>query len=405
MLKAGSLYYAIMVCVLVGICCSTLLLMSHYSNLFAINMETRTELLQNNRSAMNYYLAKVESLKNGPQELDLFENGIVSNGSVSQWGLYPILHVKTAFKKDTLSKSAIIGQKLSQKPALYLVDNDKPLQMVGKAKIIGDAQLPKKGIKRGYITTQSFSSFTFMEGTKLRSTNKLPILKETFFLPEQRNDTLHFLNDFEKGKVIYREFEEEPLHVQLTENVINNCELVGNIVLHSQDSIFIKKNNRFEDIIVDAPVIVFEKGFEGTVQAIASQKIILQEDVILGYPSSVYLKGKALEDTKISLAEKSQVLGKIVMTGVLGNNAGSNLVQIDKNAQVVGEVYCEGSTVFNGSIAGSLYTDNFYLKTKASSYENYIEDGIIDNKTLPDIFLGSIIKENDNKAYGIIKTL
>ncbi|WP_136464896.1 hypothetical protein [Flagellimonas onchidii] len=405
MLKAGSLYYAIMVCVLVGICCSALLLMSHFSNLFALNMETRTELLENNRSATNYYLAKVESLKNGSETIDLFENGIVSHGTVSQWGLYPVLHVRSVFKKDTVSRSVLVGRKLESRPALYLVDNDKPLQMVGKAKIVGDAHLPKKGIKRGYITTQSFSAFTFLEGTKYRSKNKLPELKEAFYLPEQRNDTIHFLDEFEKVKPIYRTFEDKPLHIRMLENQIMGRELMGKIVLRAQDSIFIKKDNRFEDILIDAPIVAFEKGFEGTVQVIASQKVVLGENVTLKYPSTIYLKGKALEETKVNLAESSKILGKVVMTGVLGNNKGFNVIHIAKNAQVVGEVYCEGSTDLKGEILGTLYTGNFYLRTKASSYENYIAEGVIDSRAMSDIFLGSIVNENDNRTYGIIKTL
>lgn len=393
-----------MICVLVGICCAALLTLSHYSNLFALKLETQTELLRNNKSALNYYLASIEQLNNKEKNTDIFDNGIVSTGSIKDWGLYKILEVTSTFKKDTIQQNVLVGKKRSDKPALYLVDNDKPLQMVGKAKIIGDVLIPKRGIKRGYITNQSFSSFTFLEGNKLRSKNKLPLLKNDFYFPEQLGDTL-FMAAFKPNETIHESFKNESKYIHISANKLQNRHITGNIILKAKDSIYIHKNCELQDVLIDAPIVVFEKGFTGTVQVKSSRKIILEEGVILKYPSSLLVEGNGLDESEIYLSEKSKVLGNIILLGEQIKNNGANSIHVLNDAQVIGEIYSTGSVDLKGRLMGSLYTDNFYLKTKASSYENHIEDGIIDSRSIPENFLGDLIDNPKNKNYGIIKTL
>lgn len=404
MLRSSSMYYAIIICVVVGICCSMLLLISHYSNLFALHMETRTELLENNRSAINYYLAKVSTIRETPEYMDLFDNGITSEAKVEPWGLYQVLHVRTLLKKDTVERSMLIGQKRGHGPALYLMDNDKPLQMVGKAKIIGDAFVPKKGIKRGYLSSQSYSSRSFLEGKQHQSGNTLPEIKTNFYMPQKENDSIVFLEGTGKGETFFNPFWKAPIHIEMGGNSIDRAKFSGKVMLHAKDSLFIAKDNEFEDILIKAPIVVFEKGFEGTVQVAASQKVILEEAVVLKYPSSIYVKAEGLDQATIGLAANSKVLGKMILIGTQEKKTGVDIIQIDQNAEIIGEVYCKASTQLKGKIIGTLYTDNFYLKTEATAHENYVEDGVIDLKSLSDKFLGTIA--NDGKrGYGIIKQL
>ncbi|UBZ13989.1 hypothetical protein LDL77_19175 [Flagellimonas marinaquae] len=405
MIRASSIYYAILICVVVGICCSALLLISQYSNLFALQMEMRTELLANNRSAINYFLAKGPTSIGDSDDIDLFDNGIVSRATTHPWGLYHVLQVRSTLKQDTVSRSVLIGQKYKKRPALYLADSEKPLQMVGKAKIIGDAYVPQKGIKKGYITSQSFSSFTFLEGAQWHATHKLPKPKAGFVVPARLTDTVAFVEELKKGEKVYNAFGNAPLYLNLRENELLGRELEGKVVLKARDSIFIHRDNRLEDIVIHAPIVVFQKGFVGSVQVTASQKIILQEGAVLEYPSSLYLNFEESEESLIYLESGSKVLGKVALVGTVGGKPGINRITIGKDAEVIGEVYCEGSTALKGQVIGSLFTHDFYLKTEASSYENYIEDGRVDQKALDPGFLGTMIDDNIIGSYGIIKKL
>jgi hypothetical protein len=407
MIKAGSLYYAIMICVLVGICCAAFMLTSHYSRMHSMILQSHTELLTTNHSAGNYFLGRVDRLNNSSESLDLFDNGIESNGNITNWGFYKVLKVSSVFKNDTVVSHSLLGEKSKPQSALYLVDNDKPLQMVGKAKIKGDAYLPKKGIKKGYITTQSFSSYTFLEGNKLRSDNKLPTLKGIFAKPDTLYTKKLHLEEIENDDVIYQSFNEKTLEVKVNTFSMSSKTILGNVVISSKDSLFITRNNTLEDVLIMAPIVIFEKGFTGTVQVFGSQKVELQEDVVLKYPSGIFMDGDHLERREVIMNEDCKLLGSVVVSKSNNGSKGVSLITIQKQAEVIGNVYCDGSTQLKGSVIGSLYTDNFYLKTKASSYENYIENGLVDLKSLSEEFLGNSFSDNKKNSprYAVIKTL
>lgn len=407
MIKAGSLYYAIMICVLVGICCASIMLISHYSRMHALILQTHMEILNTNNSAMNYFLGKVDRLEISDEKVDLFENGIVSEGNVAHWGFYKILEVRSVFKNDTITGYGLLGKKNDLESALYLVDNDKPLQMVGKAKIKGDVYLPKKGIKKGYITSQSFSSSTFLEGNKLRSGNKLPNINNVFLGQDTVGLERKQVSELKNGQVLYNSFGSETLHVLVDTPFLANQTIFGNVIISSMDSLFIRENNRLEDVLIVAPIVIFEKGFTGSLQVAGTEKVELQEDVILKYPSGVYMAGENAGKRSVILNEDSKLLGSIVVSDTKSSKQGTSLVVINKDSELIGQLYCNGSTQLSGSVIGSLSTDNFFLKTKASTYENYIKDGIIDLKSLTKDFIGISLQNHKdaNDVYGIIKML
>ncbi|WP_298487861.1 hypothetical protein [uncultured Maribacter sp.] len=405
MIKAGSLYYAIIICVLVGVCCAAFMLTSHYSKMHGIILQTQSELLNTNTSGIQYFLNKVNRLGTTPEKVDFFENGIITEGSITNWGFYKVLKVRSVFKRDTIVRHALLGKKYSNPPALYLVDNDKPVQMVGKAKIKGDAYLPKKGIKKGYITSQSFSSFTFLEGNKLRSGNKLPIITGAFSLPDTVGVTKRTLEEIKKGEIINQSFTDRSLQITVSTPTITNKIILGNVVISAKDSLFITRSNKLEDVVIMAPIVVFEKGFTGTVQVFSNEKVELEEDVVLKYPSGIYMDGTHLNNREVLFNEDSKFLGSVVVAK--SSSKAPSLISVAKNAQIIGSLYCDGNTDLKGSIIGSVYTDKFYLKTEASTYENYIEDGQIDQKSLSKDFLGcSFSKEKELiEKYGVVKML
>src|SRR5690606_14436547 len=65
------------------------------------------------------------------------------------WGIFEKVISKAQIKNHQFSKVALVGASQSQtdRLALYVQDNNKPLVIVGNTKIQGLAYLPERGVK------------------------------------------------------------------------------------------------------------------------------------------------------------------------------------------------------------------------------------------------------------------
>ena len=105
MIRAASLFYAIIICVLVGIFCYSLLLISNYMSLHEGMMNREKFLLRTNEAARIYYRHQIQEGKLGmTKDNDVLENGISSRAELNTWGVYNMLKVMTFSGKDTVYK-------------------------------------------------------------------------------------------------------------------------------------------------------------------------------------------------------------------------------------------------------------------------------------------------------------
>lgn len=407
MIKAGSIAYAILICIVVGIFCYSLILMSGYSKIHQNMLDAHAELISNNASAQEYFLSKIENIEEKKISMDVFDNGIVSSGIVKPWGFYKILMTTSVFKKDTIQRFALIGQwQKEDGVALYLSDASRPLFMVEKAKITGNVFLPKAGIKAGYITSNAYRDTKFLLGTKRNSKTSLPKIDNIDFAYDTDDIYRMDLKEVEDNVPLYNSFGKRTLVIESDTLVMNNKKLSGNIVMKFKDSIYIKKSNVLKDIIIDAPKVAFESGFTGNVQVLAENVVGLEEKVILKYPSGILMFKGNVDKREVIIGKKSKILGGIVIGD---NNTGlDKMITVEEEAEVIGDIYCNGKLQLKGSVIGTVYTNNFYLKTEASAYDNYILNGIIDRKSLPDEFVRIPLFKNKSeyfKPYAVIKQM
>ena len=128
--KASSLVNAVFICLIISVFSGCLVLLSHYQNMLNNQLYMHEDLLSRNVSSFNYLLNNVESLNyNKVKKIDVFEDNIFSYLEKKNWGFYDIIISKTIFKKDTISKTAMIGKVNIKEDnlALYVTDDDKPL--------------------------------------------------------------------------------------------------------------------------------------------------------------------------------------------------------------------------------------------------------------------------------------
>jgi hypothetical protein len=110
---------------------------------------------------------------------------------------------------------------------------------------------------------------------------------------------------------------------------------------------------------------------------------------------------------ELYVGNNSTVIGGIVLTGNNYSNSLQRLITIEEGAKIVGDVYCYGKTQLKGSVIGTVFTDRFFLKTAAATYENYIFNGTINKKDLPTYFVRLPFYENKTAflSYDVIKEL
>ena len=155
----------------------------------------------------------------------------------------------------------------------------------------------------------------------------------------------------------------------------------GKVMVISSDFIRVSSNAELENVILKAPTVVFDKGFEGSVQVFARDSIIVGEDCYLKFPSTLVLKSpsKPNYSPKITLEAGTRLAGNIILKQASFNLRSNGMVTINKGSLVNGTVYSEGYTQLRAcEIQGDVYTKKLFLKTRSSIYENTLLNVVID---------------------------
>lgn len=392
MLKAGAMTYAIVLSIIVGAFCLSLVWISTAHRNTRSIFRNKERLLVNSLTATDFVL---NSENHSDEKLLLLNNDTVYT-TKSTWGVFNYATIKAFKRKDTLNRALFTGVKVIDEtfPALYIINNDKSLKLSGNTILKGTIYVPKKGVERAFIQGKSFSNRDLYQGTEKKSEKQLPSLnyyisnldferiiseKEVVHLDVLPQDSVF---SFQKATNLY----EKSIPISIRER------LMGNLIIASKDSIIVSNSASLDNVILVAPKVRFEAGFEGSVQVFAEKGVVLEENVILNYPSSIYLKDEDSDfrrnDTvKVEIKKDAHLLGGILMTSTSPDFRNLIKLDIEDDASVVGLIYNQGETQLRGKIIGSIYTTRFYLNTKSSSYTNHLLDAEINSRKLPDYFI------------------
>lgn len=397
-IEASAIYYALFLSVIFALILGGLILFSGFNQNFAMQMDVEEILIDNSKSGIAYGQANFRELEvNQPVNIRLFGQGVDSvEITRKQWGAYTVISSKAVHRNRAHLKIALMGD-LSQKklPNLYLSDFGKPLSLCGTARIEGNCFISESGLKRAYIEGKNYQGSKMVYGTVSPSTRDLPEIKESFV--EELMSYKGAFKEWENEDSINVSFAEEGVHyVDDGYLTIDEVNITGQVFLEARDSVFVSKNAVIENAIIKSPVVHIESGFSGTVQVFASEKIVLEENVQLKYPSVLgliehdYPKEKNAE---VKIGSFSQVIGTVFLISEQPNFRKLPLLTINPEAELDGLVYCQGKTQLKGIIKGHLYSEKMYLKTAASSYENHLLDGQILDE-LPEGFITANLFED-----------
>lgn len=412
MIKASAMTYAVMLLLLIALFCAAIIWMANDTRLLHTFVHNRERVLLNTYTGASLLLDQPEKFDfNHPQSISLEQDTLII--TQKKWGIFN-LGLINAFKNNyTLKRAFLFAPKAPNPATLYLTETDKSLKITGKTILKGSLYIPERGIERAYIEDKNFEGDHLFYGTKEKSSKKLPLLKEKYIdfsitewlkyenytsLQEIYSDSI-----FSFHEPISYFFSAGPLY-------INDISLKGNLIIHSTDSIIIGPSASLENIILISPRMRIEENFKGNFQAYVTEKMVLEPNVHLQYPSVILLNDKddafhREERPLIELNEKATLLGGVLITTTSPDFRKQPLFKIASGAEFVGFAYIDGQTELSGSLLGSLYTKTFYLKTKAASYTNHLVDAKIDGTDIPDYFLFPNWLDKEASSYENLKWL
>ena len=405
LLKASSLSNAIFVCLMISIFSGCLVLISHYQNLLNTKLNIKESLINTNNATFNYYIQNPDKLlSNQIIESDIFEEDIISLTSNKEWGFFDVLHTKTIFKGDTISRIGLIGSNKSDKklPTLFVTNYDQSLKLSGNVKIIGKAKIPNASFEQTHINGQIGNSIE-INGQQLNSEDKLPQIQASSDLNIRLYKMLN-IEDFKSNNIV-NSFDSETLVLNISDlSQLGDIIIKGNIIVFSSGNIKVMNTAQINDIVLMAKNVSIDHGFSGNLQIVATKNVIIEENAKLKYPSSIYVEND-IDSIKVHLKPSSTFAGGIVINGNTYKGSLKRQLIIDEKSKIFGSVYCYGQTQLQGEVVGQLFTDRFFLKTKTLEYENVILNGTILGDSLPDRFvhLPLFNSEHNITKYEIIK--
>lgn len=400
-IPASALGYAISFLLLVGLITSGVLFTASANKRLEINYEISEHLLFDNYLSMQY----ASRLKEDGSRQLIHSGGDTTDIIVKNWGVYRVVVASSHHRYNSVIRSFFVGYlDNAERPALYYPDHNKKLVVCGDTKVEGNVIIPKNSVDRGFIAGKNYSGQELIYGSIKKSDKSLPSIKI--------DDALYDIQSYSKDATRLLSCEKDSSYSFLDKTGIYSTihtisiqnDLEGNLLIHSFDSILVSSEAKLKHVILMAPVIHFEKGFKGCVQAIAEKRIICEEDVNLEYPSALVVLEKEHADSLsngIYLKENAQILGGVLLYSDQPDNRKAMLLEI-QHATIGGLVYNVGETEVQGTIIGSLYTNELTLHVGGGDYSGYLLDATISSKKLPKDFAVPRWLETEDEPEPII---
>ncbi len=385
-IPASALGYAIAFLLLIGLFTSGVLFITATHKRIETHFLGQEFLLFDNYTSL---LSGASYEQNGTYTIT-HPSGDTSSIIVKPWGFMRCVVATTFNGRKSIQREALTIQELDEQlPCFYLPDNKSKIALAGKTKLEGIVMVPERSLKRANIANKPYANDQLFYGKLEKSDRYLPPLKA-----EVRSNDFNYL--LENATLLSKipldssfSFKNATSVIRTTEAIELSQRLEGNLLIRSFDRITVKNTAHLENIILLAPEITFEKGFHGSVQAIASRQIICEENVRLNYPSSLMLyevEPFNNEQSRIVLFDDAQVLGGVLLVSEHPDFRNPVLLDV-QNATIGGLVYNTGETEVRGEIIGSLYTNKLIAHAGGGSYGGHLVDAIISSTALPKEFI------------------
>jgi hypothetical protein len=411
-IKGKALYLVIFISFVVSVILLLFIAGSHYNQVEILQYRQLKNLILNTNSAIQYGMST--SKKDEYSSWKVFEDSdssqIKTNLKIERWGAFYLTSAKSSWKDMSYSKTALLGAYLfiDEKTGLYLADKGKYLSVAGDSKLSGTTYLPPLGIRSVYIDGIPFKGRDLVEGIEKTSEKKLPGINPqlTQWVEEAYNnspgDSAGYVSDLVQKEEIIQPLTGNSLFFKSTETIkLKNIQIEGKVIIHSDSLIYINRSAQLKGVILISPVILIDEGFNGSIQAFASDSVVIAENCALKYPSLVAVYNSAGSSSYCYIGSQTSIQGGVFSTAKLKDGADARLI-LESESEIHGIAYASGKTSLEGTIYGSMYANTFFLKTKRGYYENHL----LNAQVIPDVQLEKFLVPDlleTNNTYNAIE--
>lgn len=377
MIKAASLAYAIFISLALGILCYALLLLYQFNLQLRDYQKTEADLITLHDSALSYYLS-MSSTDISVEDLTVpFEGPFQSSIETKKWGVFDLWRVKTGNRERSIIQHLLLAPKYDKPlPGLYIKNDGSSLKISGETSINGDIYIPRSRMERIKISGQQGFYDPKFSGNKYPSQSLLPGIQE-FILEEPEEIEVVTLQDMDE-ETNFNSFS-APTKIVTVNGVLDRVTLKGNFILRSQTSVVVKSTCNLEDVIIQSPQVIFERGFEGNLQVFASSQITLSENVSLNYPSVLWVQTPENTVGEILVEKNSKVQGSIILNEkTRALNDEESLITIHPQAIVEGEIFTPSRLALYGTLKGSAMVGSLWYNSPSTEYRNLLYNATLD---------------------------
>lgn len=403
MIRASATYYALLVCLIFGALCTSIVMISGLNHSFRKHQTLKSNLSLTSENGIQYGLAEFDAIDPIYQKFEYQKQSFQLKRL--SWGFFDLLFSKQEQYGTKIERIGLLGfLKTDTTTALYLSNKNSALKLCGKTKINGNCYLPKKGVERGHLTGHFFEGKKLIYGNQSLAEKHLPSLNPVI---EERISSLlnkEFeelsLESLQQKEAQIFSFAENTRILKGRRIAIQNLDLRGNLIIHAEDSIYLDGNSNLNNVILIAPKVFIDEGFEGSLQVISNKKIVIAKEAKLKYPSLIILKEQSSEDQihRIEIQEGAIIAGGVLAFSKQPDFRKQVKIEVAKDAKIVGDLISYGQVELKGDLLGSLYANELSLNNGASNHLNYLLDASINPRGLPEDFSTiSWFKDGSNK--------
>ncbi len=408
--------FAILVATIIAILLASFLTLTQTHRFFNTQSKILGNVIDSTNAGIRYSLEKEHIFGDS---ISLGDEMYQTSIKQTNWGGFLKVESTTSAKTMNFSKMALTGHTMARPELALQLSGDKlPLVLVGNTTIEGDAYVSDLGVKAGIISGHYFNGKELVKGTIGSGKGELPELDPIWL--DGIREILQYI-PYDPKEILEREainknsFFDSSRFIYDENRIVLNETYIGNIVIKSGTEIVVAPSANLIDVTLVAPKITIEKEFKGSASFIASEKIVVAENVRLEHPSSLVLLDSEIKEQipvpkgeePIFISDGSTITGTVIFLDEreekeLGNMNSSTHIGIAPEGSVKGYVYCQGNVELMGTVMGTVYTHRFLAREFGSVYINHIYNGRILARDLESGFGGLPLKDSDK---AIIKWL